>query len=53
MAAYTFGGHRDWAETVKPKLSEVLVDLITNHEVDIFYVRHQGQFDAYVHSKRF
>ena len=50
MANCTFFGHRDCPETVKPKLREVLVDLITNHGVDMFYVGHQGQFDAYVHS---
>lgn len=51
MSACTFFGHRDCPETVKPKLREVLVDLITNHDVDMFYVGHQGQFDAYVHSE--
>ena len=48
MAACTFFGHRDCPETIKPRLREVLVDLITNHGVDMFYVGHQGQFDAYV-----
>ena len=51
MAACTFYGHRDCPETIKPKLREVLVDLITNHNVDMFYVGHQGQFDAYVRSE--
>ena len=51
MAACTFFGHRDCPETIKPKLRAVLVDLITNHGVDVFYVGHQGQFDAYVHSE--
>ena len=51
MATCTFFGHRDCPETIKPKLREVLVDLITNHDVDMFYVGHQGQFDAYVHSE--
>ena len=50
MEVCTFFGHRDCPETIKPKLREVLVDLITNHGVDMFYVGHQGQFDAYVHS---
>ena len=50
MAACTFFGHRDCPEAIKPKLREVLVDLITNHDVDMFYVGYQGQFDAYVHS---
>ena len=49
MAACTFFGHRDCPETVKPKLREALVDLIINHGVDMFYVGHQGRFDAYVH----
>lgn len=51
MGACTFFGHRDCSETIKPKLKEVLVDLISNYEVDMFYVGHQGQFDAYVHSE--
>ena len=51
MAACTFFGHRDCPETIKPKLREVLVDLITNYDVDMFYVGHQGQFDTYVHSE--
>ena len=50
MPACTFFGHRDCPETVKPKLKKVLVDLITNYGVDMFYVGNQGQFDAYVHS---
>lgn len=50
MANCTFFGHRDCPELIKPKLREALVDLITNHDVDMFYVGHQGQFDAYVRS---
>ena len=50
MANCTFFGHRDCPETIKPKLREALVDLITNHDVDMFYVGHQGQFDAMVRS---
>ena len=48
MAACTFFGHRDCLDTIKPKLKETLIDLITNHSVDMFYVGHQGQFDAMV-----
>ena len=51
MANCTFFGHRDCPGTIKPSLREVLVYLITNHDVDMFYVGHQGQFDAYVHSE--
>ena len=50
MAACTFFGHRDCPESIKPKLSAVLVDLITNHGVDMFYVGNQGRYDAIVHS---
>ena len=52
MATYTFFEYPNYPETIKPKLRNVLVDLITNHNVDMFCVRHQGQFDAYVHSER-
>ncbi len=48
MAVCTFFGHRDCPDTVKPKLREVLIDLITNHNVDMFYVGNQGRFDAIV-----
>ena len=51
MKACIFFGHRDCPEMIKPRLREVLIDLITNHGVDMFYVGHQGQFDAYVHSE--
>ena len=52
MRSCTFFGHRDCPETIKPKLREVLVDLITNYDVDMFYVGHQGQFDAYVQDRK-
>ena len=51
MAACTFFGHRDCPEMIKPKIREALVDLITKHNVDMFYVGHQGQFDYYVHGE--
>ena len=50
MLACTFFGHRDCPDTIKPKLRDVLIDLIRNHKVDMFYVGHQGQFDAMVRS---
>ena len=50
MAVCTFFGHRECPDTIKPKLREVLVDLIENHGVDMFYVGNQGQFDAIVRS---
>ena len=50
MAVCTFFGHRDCPETIKPRLREVLIDLITNNGVDTFYVGNQGRFDAIVRS---
>ena len=50
MAACTFFGHRDCPDAIKLRLREVLVDLITNHGVDMFYVGNQGRFDTVVHS---
>ena len=50
MPACTFFGHRDCPSYIKPKLREVLVDLIENHEVDLFYVGRQGAFDGLVHT---
>ena len=50
MPICTFFGHRDCPETIKPKLRDTLVDLIANHGVNLFYVGHQGRFDALVRS---
>ena len=50
MPACTFFGHRECPETIKPKLRQVLIDLIDNHNVDMFYVGNQGQFDTLVRS---
>ena len=50
MAACTFFGHRDCPSSIKSKLCEVLVDLIENHGVDLFYVGRQGAFDGLVHT---
>ena len=48
MPACTFFGHRDCPDTIKSKLRQVLVDLIENHNMDMFYVGNQGRFDAIV-----
>jgi uncharacterized phage-like protein YoqJ len=45
----TFFGHRDSPEGIEAKLRDVLVDLINNKGVDMFYVGHQGRFDGLVH----
>ena len=50
MPTCTFFGHRDCPETIKPKLKETLIDLITRHGIDTFYVGNHGHFDAYVRS---
>ena len=50
MSACTFFGRRDCPEAVRPKLREVLVELIERHGVDRFYVGRQGAFDAMVRS---
>ena len=41
-------GEHDESDSIKTKLREVLIDLITSHNVDMFYVGNQGQFDAIV-----
>ena len=48
MASCTFFGHRECPDSIKSKLREVLIDLITNHDTDMFYVGNQGRFDAIV-----
>ena len=48
MASCTFFGHRECPDSIKIKLREVLIDLIINHNVDMFYLGNQGQFDAIV-----
>ncbi len=50
MAVCTFFGHRECPDAIKPKLRELLVDLIVNHDVYMFYVGNQGRFDAIVRS---
>ena len=50
MPACTFFGHQDCPSSVKPKMREVLIDLIENHAVDMFYVGQQGAFDGIVRS---
>ena len=48
--ACTFFGHHDCPSSIKPKTREVLIDLIENHTVDMFYVGQQGVFDRIVRS---
>ena len=51
MPACTFFGHRDCPETIRPKLRSTLKDLITECNVDMFYVGNQGRFDAFVRAE--
>lgn len=48
MEGCTFFGHRECPDSVGPRLRAVLEALIVERGVDIFYVGHQGQFDALV-----
>ena len=48
MSACTFFGHRECPNEIQPKLREVLIDLIENHGVQMFYVGNQGQYDTLV-----
>lgn len=50
MPVCTFFGHRECPDSIKSQLREVLINLITNHDVDMFYVGNQGQFDTIVRS---
>ncbi|MDO5786067.1 MAG: SLOG family protein [Eubacteriales bacterium] len=48
MASCTFFGHRECPDFIKDQLREALIDLVTNYDVDMFYVGNQGRFDAIV-----
>ena len=48
MGACTFFGHRDCPDDLKHSLRTVIIDLITNCGVDMFYVGHQGGFDRLI-----
>ena len=50
MSVCIFFGHSDCPSTVAPKLRSVLIELIENHGVDVFYVGNQGSFDRMVRS---
>ena len=50
MSVCTIFGHHDCPAEVKPKLREVLTDLIENHSVDMFYIGNKGAYDRIVRS---
>ncbi len=43
-----FFGHRDAKEGIKPKIKEVIIDLIENYNADKFLVGNNGYFDEMV-----
>ena len=48
MSVCTFFGHHDCPSSIRSKLREVLIDLIENQAVDMFYVGNKGAFDRLV-----
>ena len=46
----TFFGHRQCPIAIRPALKCCLEDLITHHDVTVFYVGNQGAFDSIVRS---
>ena len=48
MPSCTFFGHRNCPDSLKHSLRAVIIDLITNYGVDMFYVGHHGGFDGLV-----
>lgn len=50
MGVCTFFGHRECPSNLKHSLRSVIIDLITDQGVDMFYVGHQGGFDRLVRS---
>lgn len=50
MSVCTFFGHRECPSSIKPKLRKELINLIENHDVDMYYVGQQGSFDSTVYS---
>jgi len=50
MPSCTFFGHRDCPASIKSKLRDVLIDLIEQKSVDVFYIGNNGSFDRIVTS---
>ncbi|MGN0178294.1 MAG: hypothetical protein ACI4DY_02475 [Monoglobaceae bacterium] len=48
--AACFFGHREVTHNIRPKLTAIIENLITEDNVTEFYVGHQGQFDSMVYS---
>ena len=45
-----FFGHRDVTHDIREKLQFIIEQLITEEQINSFYVGHQGQFDSMVYS---
>ena len=45
-----FFGHRDVTHDIRAKLQFIIEQLITEEQINSFYVGHQGQFDSMVYS---
>ena len=45
-----FFGHRDVTHDIRSKLQFIIEQLITEKQINTFYVGHQGQFDSMVYS---
>ena len=48
MSNCTFFGHRSVPNEIEPTLQSTLIDLIENHDVNLFYVGNHGGFDMMV-----
>ncbi len=48
MEACSLFGHHNVPDDIKNKLNNLLVDLIENQKVSLFYVGNHGQFDSIV-----
>lgn len=48
MNACTFFGHSDCPDNLETALVHILAELITKHDVKMFYVGNQGRFDKIV-----
>ncbi len=51
MASCTFFGHRKIPGEIALKIRDILIDLITNQNVNVFYVGNNGEFDQTVISE--
>ena len=48
MKSCAFFGHRICPDYISTRIREILIDLIENHCVEVFYVGKQGMFDSIV-----